>query len=416
MASDDSHHDPPDHAEPRRGRGTPPRPAPDADPRGLPAAVRGGRVRRDPRPARLPRLRERRRRGLDGRRDRGLVRGHRAVQAPARAPGPAHRADPEAQGRARQGARGVRRRELPPRGDHPRAGRLGHHLAARRPLARRTRARPAGRRRDRRRRRARAQPGPRRAHRGADPGRAGAALPRGADLAAAGQPARGGRARRPAPRAGRPRPGRAAPLAGGEPGHRRRDPRRAGAVVGADAAQRRGDLAGAPRAGAVGRGHPRRPAPPRPAGAGLDARPARRRPAQRPVHPGAHRAVQGAAARPPAGARVERLAVERAAPLAPGLADRPGRRRTPAAAGRDLVVRRAAARRRAAASAPRRARRGRRGLRRGPVRRGGHRRSSPTRSSAGTARRPPDGSSCTSAATCSSSGSTAPSSAAWSVW
>ena len=30
-------------------------------------------------------LRERRRRGVDGRRDRGLVRGDRAVQAPARA-------------------------------------------------------------------------------------------------------------------------------------------------------------------------------------------------------------------------------------------------------------------------------------------------------------------------------------------
>ena len=53
-----------------------------------------------------------------------------------------------------------------------------------------------------------------------------------------GQPARGGGPRRPAPRAGRPRPGRAAPLAGGEPGHGRRDPRRAGAVVGADPAQR----------------------------------------------------------------------------------------------------------------------------------------------------------------------------------
>ena len=55
----------------------------------------------------------------------------------------------------------------------------------RRALARRTRARPAGGRRDRRRRRARAEPDPRRAHRGAVPRRAGAALPRGADRAAA---------------------------------------------------------------------------------------------------------------------------------------------------------------------------------------------------------------------------------------
>ena len=70
--------------------------------------------------------------------------------------------------------------------------------------------------------------------------------------------------------------------------------------------------------GAVGRGHPRRPAAPRAAGAGLDARPARRRPAARRRHPGARRARQGAAARPPAGDRVERLALERApAPLRP---------------------------------------------------------------------------------------------------
>ena len=50
---------------------------------------------------RLLGLRQRRRRGVDGRCDRRLVRGDRALQAPARAARPAHRADPAAQGRAR---------------------------------------------------------------------------------------------------------------------------------------------------------------------------------------------------------------------------------------------------------------------------------------------------------------------------
>ena len=79
-----------------------------------------------------------------------------------------------------------------------------------------------------------------------------------------------------------------------------RGARRAGAVVGADPAQRGGDRTDPPRGGALGRGHPRRPAPPRPRGAGLDARPARPGPAVRPRDPGPRRAAQGAAARPPA--------------------------------------------------------------------------------------------------------------------
>ena len=77
----------------------------------------------DPRPGRLPRLRERRRRGVDGRRHRRLVRGHRALQAPAGAADPAHRADPATQGDARPQPRGVRRGELPAGGRDPRAPR-----------------------------------------------------------------------------------------------------------------------------------------------------------------------------------------------------------------------------------------------------------------------------------------------------
>ena len=77
--------------------------------------------------------------------------------------------------------------------------------------------------------------------------------------------------------------------------------------------------------------HPRRPRPPGPPGARLDAGPAGARPAARPRHAGAHRAAQGAAAGAPAGGRVEHRAVERAAPRAAGVAGRP--RRAPSARG-----------------------------------------------------------------------------------
>ena len=104
--------------------------------------------------------------------------------------GPAHRADPAAQGRAGPRAGGVRRRELPAGGHHPRPDRRGDDLAAGGPLALRPGARPAGGRRGRRRRRDRAGQGPRRAHRRPRHRGAGAALPRGADRPAARRPAR----------------------------------------------------------------------------------------------------------------------------------------------------------------------------------------------------------------------------------
>ena len=133
-----------DHARPRRRRGAPSGPAPDAHPRGGPAGAGRGRVRRHARPARLARVRQRRRRGLDGRRDRRLVRRDGPVQAPARPADPAHGADPQAQGRPGPRARGVRGGELPPGGHHPRAGRRRDGLAAGRPVAHRTRPTPAG--------------------------------------------------------------------------------------------------------------------------------------------------------------------------------------------------------------------------------------------------------------------------------
>ena len=121
---------------------------------------------------------------------------------------------------------------------------------------------------------------------------AGAALPRGADRAAA----RAGCssemvARRPAPRAGRPGARGAPPLAGATT--RRRSPR--SSASGRPGGRRRGSTTRSPRrihlelVRWVAR-HPRRPAPPRPPGAGLDAGAAGRRPAARPRDPGPHRA------------------------------------------------------------------------------------------------------------------------------
>ena len=89
-------------------------------------------------------LRQRRRRGVDGGRDRRLVRGDRAVPAPAGPADPAHRADPAAQGRAGPRPAGLRRRELPPGGDRPRADRRGRGLGAGRRLAGRRRPTPGG--------------------------------------------------------------------------------------------------------------------------------------------------------------------------------------------------------------------------------------------------------------------------------
>ena len=132
--------------------------------------------------------------------------------------------------------------------DHPRPGRVGDDLAARRRVARRARARTPGRRRGLRRRRRSAWArcatstsptwSPRRWCRGS-------ARSRSAPLAG-GAAGRGG-PRRPAPRRRRPGPRRAARLAAAST----RTPfaevlERAGAVVGAAPAQRRGDPPGAP--------------------------------------------------------------------------------------------------------------------------------------------------------------------------
>ena len=69
-------------------------------------------------------------------------------------------------------------------------------------------------------------------------------------------------------------PGRAARLAAREPRDRAGGARRARAVVGAGSAERAGHRPDPPGDGALGGRHPRRPAPPGPAGAGLDAPPA----------------------------------------------------------------------------------------------------------------------------------------------
>ena len=179
----------------------------------------------------------------------------------------------------------------------------------------------------------------------------------------------------------------------------------------------RGHHPAPPRAGALGRRHPRRPAPPCPERARLACWPS---------------SPQDLLHDPDTQERAERLkdrlldhpsrvasgglAVERAAPRAhrppwptptapsaPGCSPRPTA--SPTRLGEDA----------APARAPRRPGRRRRRLRGRALRQRAHRGHHRARSTAGTARRPPAGSSCTSAATCSSSGSTAPSSAAWSA-
>ena len=200
-------------------------------------------------------------------------------------------------------------------------------------------------------------------------------------------------------------------LAGAQPRHVRRGAQRAGALVGAAAAQRGASPSASTSRPCAGSRTSARPRPPRPRGPGLDARPARPRPARRRRHPGPRRALQGAAARPPAGRHHGDLAVEGDALGAADVGPRPRRRRPPAAARRAQRLRRAAAHRRLAARAAGPHRRRRRGLRGRRATARSSPRSSPTPSSAGTARRPPGASSCTWAATSSSSGSTAPSSA-----
>ena len=117
---------------------------------------------------------------------------------------------------------------------------------------------------------------------------------------------RGG-ARRPAPRPGRPGPRRAAPLAAREPRDRRRGARRAGAVVGAGPAQRARSPPGSTSRWCAGSSDIRDD-PHHHARQALDSMLAQlaARPAARPGDPGARRAAQGAAARPPAGDRVRR--------------------------------------------------------------------------------------------------------------
>ncbi len=117
------------------------RPAPDAAPRRLPSRACGGRLRRHAaaRPGRRLGIRQHGGRGGDGGRTRRLVRGDRPLQAPPRPADPAHGDHPEAEERDRPQPPGVRHRELPHRGDRPRAARHGARGGADRPVARRSR-------------------------------------------------------------------------------------------------------------------------------------------------------------------------------------------------------------------------------------------------------------------------------------
>ena len=367
-------------------------------------------------------LRQRRRRGLDGRRDRRLVRGDRAVQAPARAADPAHRADPAsartswaAASRSSSGRTSCRRTIIRERiAAAPISQRVGQWLAE---PGQRTPGGRRGRRRGRDRRWAR--------------------------CATSTSPTWSSEALVP-----RFREEPISPLAGSllaevvrddlhhglvdlaldelhrwlveQPGDVRRGPRGAGAVVDA----RRGSTRRSPsrlhlEAGRAGsrdiRGDPHHHA--REALDSLLA-PARRRPAARPRHPGAHRAAQGAGARPPAGGRSQRSSLWNALPpRAAGLARRPrGCRAAPARwssstrFGERLRDGRGAAGAGWTAIAADLAVFG--------VARYGDeldRRHHPHDRALGRQGGRRAGSSCTSAATCSSSGSTAPSSAAWSA-
>ena len=238
------------------------RSAPDAAARRVAARARRGRLRADPqpRPVRGLGLRQHRGRGRDGRRAGRLVRGDRAVPAPARAAGAAHGDHPQAQERDRPQPAGVRDRELPHRGDRPRPAGGGARGGAGRAVARGGRAPAPGAHRG-------GAGGARRA--GADVRRRGAGAGRGLPRAAAGagaggadrrHPARGDRRRADPPRAGRPRPGAAARLARRQPRHVCRGAGRAGAVVVAAVGRRQGDRLDLPAGARLAAGHPRRPA------------------------------------------------------------------------------------------------------------------------------------------------------------
>ena len=262
-----------------------------------------------------------------------------------------------------------------------------------------------------------AGPGQGRAHRRAGRDGAGAAVPRGADRAAARHVRGRGGPRRPAPRRGRPRARGAAPLAGRAT--RRRSPRcsasarRGGRRRGST---RRSPPGSTPRAVRWIDGHPRRPPPPRARGPRLDARASSARtccstPRPRTAPRGSRTGCSTTRSSPPPASRCGTRCAGR---CSRALRDPTGplRDRLRAGAGR---VRRAADRRRGAPRPDRRPRRRRRGLRRRPVRRRAHHRHHPHHRALGRQGGRPAGSSSTSAATCSSSGSTAPSSAAWSA-
>src|SRR3954452_24156126 len=87
-----------DHRRPRRRRAPSAGAAAHAHAGGVAVALRRRGLPGDARAGRVLGVRQRWGRGLDGRRDRGLVRGHRALPAPSGPAGAAHRADPAAQG------------------------------------------------------------------------------------------------------------------------------------------------------------------------------------------------------------------------------------------------------------------------------------------------------------------------------
>ena len=207
----------------------------------VPAAARRRRVPAHAAPRRRLGLRQRGRGGGDGRGARRLVRGHRAVPAPAGPAGPAHGDHPHPQGRARPEPAGVRERPTSCTAD------VARDRVASADVARRAgrwledeghapgswpRWRPPPRRR--------CAPAPGRgalARRGVH----AAAARRGAAERGRGPAARRGRPRRRAPRAGRPRRRRGPRVAVGQPAHRRPGDGRPGTVVVTAVAGRQGD-------------------------------------------------------------------------------------------------------------------------------------------------------------------------------
>ena len=348
----------------------------------------------DPRPRRLPGLRQRRRRGVDGGRDRRLVRGHRPVQAPARPADPAHRADPQAQGRPRPQPGGVLRGELPPGGDHPRAGRRGRTISRRvGEWARRSPTTRAGW--STRSPRSRASRWPRWGTEQIAELVETVLVPRFREEPIApllGTFVDRGGARRPPPRRGRPRRWRSCTAGWSRTPTRSREVLSERAPWWAPtAAQRRGHDPDPHRDGALGRRHPRGPAPPRPRGARLDAGPARPGPAVRPRHPGARRGGSRTGCSTTRSSRrpASRCGTRCARRCSAALRDPSGELRRRLQAELVAFAERLTVDEDAAAAA-RRGRRRRGGLRRRAVRRRADHRHHAPPSSAGTARRPPD--------------------------